>query len=344
MVRHDGDDSYLVVAADKGTATFSDIANGVAKDYGFWLGDAFACGGSVGYDHKAMGITARGAWVSVQRHFRERGIDCQTEDFTGVGIGDMSGDVFGNGMLCSEHTRLVAAFDHRDIFLDPDPDAATSYAERKRLFELPRSSWQDYDKSLISEGGGVFPRSLKSIPLNDAVRAVARHRAGVAAMTPGGADEGDPPGAGRPAVERRHRHLRQGRATETHADAGDKANDAIRVDGRDLRAKCVGEGGNLGLTQLGRIEYALRDGRINTDFIDNSAGVDTSDHEVNIKILLDRVVADGDLTEKQRNALLAEMTDEVADLVLARQLRAEPRARQRRRPTRRPCCTSTRTG
>ena len=170
-MRHDGDDSYLVVAADKGTATFSDIANGVALDYGFWLGDAFASGGSVGYDHKAMGITARGAWVSVQRHFRERGIDCQTEEFTAVGIGDMSGDVFGNGLLCSETTRLVAAFDHRDIFLDPDPDAATSYAERRRLFDLPRSSWQDYDKSLISEGGGVYPRSLKSVPLNDAVRA-----------------------------------------------------------------------------------------------------------------------------------------------------------------------------
>ncbi|GAA2155347.1 NAD-glutamate dehydrogenase [Nocardioides koreensis] len=320
VVRHDGDDAYLVVAADKGTATFSDIANGVAHDYGFWLGDAFASGGSVGYDHKAMGITARGAWVSVQRHFRERSIDCQAEDFTAVGIGDMSGDVFGNGMLCSEHIRLVAAFDHRDIFLDPAPDAATSYAERRRLFDLPRSSWQDYDRSLISAGGGVFSRALKSIPIGEEVRAALGLDPEVTAMTPaelmkailkapvdllwnGGI------GTYVKAVE------------ESHADAGDKANDAIRIDGRELRAKCVGEGGNLGFTQLGRIEYALlgaerRGGRMNTDFIDNSAGVDTSDHEVNIKILLDRVVKDGDLTEKQRNRLLADMTDEVGELVL----------------------------
>ncbi len=316
VVRHDGDDAYLVVAADKGTATFSDIANGVALDYGFWLGDAFASGGSVGYDHKVMGITARGAWVSVQRHFRERGIDCQTEDFTAVGIGDMSGDVFGNGMLCSEHTRLVAAFDHRDIFLDPDPDAATSYAERQRLFDLPRSSWQDYDTSLISEGGGVFPRSLKSIPLNDAIRGSLGIEKDVTAMTPAELMKA--------ILQAPVDLLWNGgigtyvkAADETHADAGDKANDAIRINGRDLRAKCVGEGGNLGFTQLGRIEYALDEGRMNTDFIDNSAGVDTSDYEVNIKILLDRVVADGDLTEKQRNSLLAGMTDEVAELVLA---------------------------
>ncbi|MBZ5740127.1 NAD-glutamate dehydrogenase [Nocardioides mangrovi] len=320
VVRHDGDDTYLVVAADKGTATFSDIANGVSQDYGFWLGDAFASGGSVGYDHKAMGITARGAWVSVQRHFRERGIDCQTEDFTCVGIGDMSGDVFGNGMLCSEHTRLVAAFDHRDIFLDPTPDPAASYAERKRMFALPRSSWQDYDTSLISEGGGVYSRALKKIPLNDAVRGVLGIDAGVQSMTP---------------AELMNAILKAPvdllwnggigtyvkASTETHAHAGDKANDGIRVDGKDLRARCVGEGGNLGLTQLGRIEYAREGvggagGRINTDFIDNSAGVDTSDHEVNLKILLDRVVKDGDLTEKQRNHLLAEMTDEIAGLVL----------------------------
>ncbi|HEU5036930.1 MAG TPA: NAD-glutamate dehydrogenase [Nocardioides sp.] len=315
VVRHDGDDSYLVVAADKGTATFSDIANGVAKDYGFWLGDAFASGGSVGYDHKAMGITARGAWVSVRRHFRERGIDCQAEDFTVVGIGDMSGDVFGNGMLCSEHIRLVAAFDHRDIFLDPDPDAATSYAERQRLFDLPRSSWQDYDHSKISEGGGIYPRSLKKIPLNDAVRRSLGIDATVDSMTPAElmraillapVDLLWNGGIGT--------YVKS--SEETHADAGDKANDAIRVDGRDLRARAVGEGGNLGLTQRGRIEYALNGGRINTDFIDNSAGVDTSDHEVNLKILLDRVVKDGDLTEKQRNHLLAEMTDEVAELVL----------------------------
>jgi glutamate dehydrogenase len=315
VVRLDGDDSYLVVAADKGTATFSDIANGVAKDYGFWLGDAFASGGSVGYDHKAMGITARGAWVSVQRHFRERGIDCQAEDFTAVGIGDMSGDVFGNGMLCSEHTRLVAAFDHRDIFVDPTPDAASSYAERKRLFDLPRSSWQDYDRSLISEGGGVFPRSMKSIPVNAAIREALGLDGSVTKMTPAELMKA--------ILQAPVDLLWNGgigtyvkAADETHADAGDKANDAIRVNGRDLRAKCVGEGGNLGCTQLGRIEYAARGGRINTDFIDNSAGVDTSDHEVNIKILLDRVVAAGDLTGERRNALLAEMTDEVARLVL----------------------------
>ncbi len=315
VVRHDGDDSYLVVAADKGTATFSDIANGVAQDYGFWLGDAFASGGSVGYDHKAMGITAKGAWVSVQRHFREMGVDCQTEDFTAVGIGDMSGDVFGNGLLCSEHTRLVAAFDHRDIFLDPDPDAATSYAERQRLFHLPRSSWQDYDKSLISEGGGVWPRSLKSIPLTVKARTALGIDDTVASMTPAELMK---------AILQAPVDLlwNGGIGTyvkssgETHADAGDKANDAIRIDGAQLHAKCVGEGGNLGLTQLGRIEYAARGGRINTDFIDNSAGVDTSDHEVNIKILLDRAVADGDLTGKQRNNLLASMTDEVAALVL----------------------------
>ncbi|GAB3772967.1 glutamate dehydrogenase [Nocardioides ginsengisegetis] len=315
VVRHDGDDSYLVVAADKGTATFSDIANGVSNDYGFWLGDAFASGGSVGYDHKAMGITARGAWVSVQRHFRERGIDCQTEDFTAVGIGDMSGDVFGNGLLCSEHTRLVAAFDHRDIFLDPTPDAAASYAERRRLFDLPRSSWQDYDKALISEGGGVFPRSLKSIPIAASVRKALGLDDGVTAMTPAELMKA--------ILQAPVDLLWNGgigtyvkAADETHGDAGDKANDAIRINGRDLRAKCVGEGGNLGFTQLGRIEYAQRGGRMNTDFIDNSAGVDTSDHEVNIKILLDRVVKDGDLTEKQRNKLLAQMTDEVGHLVL----------------------------
>jgi glutamate dehydrogenase len=315
VVRHDSDDAYLVVAADKGTATFSDIANGVAIDYGFWLGDAFASGGSVGYDHKAMGITARGAWVSVQRHFRELGIDCQSEDFTCVGVGDMSGDVFGNGMLCSEHTRLVAAFDHRDIFVDPNPDPATSYAERKRLFELPRSSWQDYDASLISEGGGVFPRSKKSIKLNDPIRQALGIDDSVQAMTPAElmkaillapVDLLWNGGIGT--------YVKA--SSETHGDAGDKANDAIRVDGQQLRVKCVGEGGNLGLTQAGRIEYALNGGMINTDFIDNSAGVDTSDHEVNIKILLDRVVRDGDLTEKQRNKVLAGMTDEVADLVL----------------------------
>ncbi len=313
VVRHDADDPYLVVAADKGTATFSDIANQISADYGFWLGDAFASGGSVGYDHKAMGITARGAWVSVRRHFREMGVDCQNEDFTAVGVGDMSGDVFGNGMLCSEHIRLVAAFDHRHIFLDPTPDAAVSYAERKRLFDLPRSSWQDYDTSLISEGGGVFPRSAKSIQIPAQVREAL-----------GIEDQRMTPAELMKAILLAPVDLLWNGGigtyvkaqTETHAEAGDKANDAIRVNGRELRVKCVGEGGNLGLTQRGRIEYAARGGRINTDFIDNSAGVDTSDYEVNIKILLDRVVADGDLTRKQRNELLASMTDEVADLVL----------------------------
>jgi glutamate dehydrogenase len=318
VVRHDADDPYLVVAADKGTATFSDIANAVSAEYGFWLGDAFASGGSVGYDHKAMGITARGAWVSVRRHFREMGVDCQQQDFTCVGIGDMSGDVFGNGMLCSEHIKLVAAFDHRDIFLDPNPDPAASFAERKRLFDLPRSSWKDYDASLISKGGGVFPRSAKSIPLTDEVRAVLGIDA--AAMTPAELM--------RAILLAPVDLLWNGgigtyvkASAESDADAADKSNDAIRVNGAELRARCVGEGGNLGCTQRGRIEYALQGcggsgGRINTDFIDNSAGVDTSDHEVNIKILLDRVVRDGDLTGKQRNELLASMTDEVGELVL----------------------------
>ncbi|MEU1423768.1 NAD-glutamate dehydrogenase [Kitasatospora sp. NPDC005751] len=319
VVRHDEDDTYLVVAADKGTATFSDIANGVAESYGFWLGDAFASGGSAGYDHKGMGITARGAWESVKRNFRELGHDTQSEDFTVVGIGDMSGDVFGNGMLLSEHIRLVAAFDHRHIFLDPNPDAAVSYAERRRLFELPRSSWDDYDKSLISTGGGVFPRSAKSIQLTSQVRAAL----GVeeSRLTP---------------AELMKRILQAPvdlfwnggigtyvkASTETNAEVGDKANDAIRVNGEQLRVRVVGEGGNLGCTQLGRIEYAASGGPqgaggwINTDAIDNSAGVDTSDHEVNIKILLNQVVGDGDMTVKQRNQLLAEMTDEVGHLVL----------------------------
>ncbi|HET6654114.1 MAG TPA: NAD-glutamate dehydrogenase [Nocardioides sp.] len=316
VVRHDGDDAYLVVAADKGTATFSDIANGVARDYGFWLGDAFASGGSVGYDHKAMGITARGAWESVRRHFRERGIDCQAEDFTCVGVGDMSGDVFGNGMLLSEHIRLVAAFDHRDIFLDPTPDAAASYVERRRLFDLPRSSWQDYDRSLVSEGGGVFPRSAKSIKITPQVRQALSLDGSVTSMTPAElmraillADVDLLWNGGIGTYVKA--------TSETDAEVGDKANDPIRVNGGDLRCKAVGEGGNLGLTQRGRIEYARNGGRINTDFIDNSAGVDTSDHEVNIKILLDQVVANGDLTEKQRNDLLASMTDEVGRLVLA---------------------------
>ncbi|BAJ28705.1 MULTISPECIES: NAD-glutamate dehydrogenase [Kitasatospora] len=319
VVRHDEDDTYLVVAADKGTATFSDIANGVAQQYGFWLGDAFASGGSAGYDHKGMGITARGAWESVKRNFRELGVDTQSEDFTVIGIGDMSGDVFGNGMLLSEHIRLVAAFDHRHIFLDPNPDAAASFAERRRLFDLPRSSWDDYDKSLISAGGGVYPRSAKSIQLS----AQVRERLGVdaAKLTPAELMK---------AILQAPVDLfwNGGIGTyvkssaETNAEVGDKANDAIRVNGGDVRARVIGEGGNLGCTQLGRIEFAASGGPqgaggwIDTDAIDNSAGVDTSDHEVNIKILLNQVVADGDLTLKQRNALLAEMTDEVGHLVL----------------------------
>ncbi|EPJ35541.1 putative NAD-specific glutamate dehydrogenase [Streptomyces afghaniensis 772] len=315
VVRHDEDDTYLVVAADKGTATFSDIANGVAEQYNFWLGDAFASGGSAGYDHKGMGITARGAWESVKRHFRELGVDTQTQDFTVVGIGDMSGDVFGNGMLLSEHIRLVAAFDHRHIFIDPNPDAATSYAERRRLFELPRSSWEDYNKELLSAGGGIFPRTAKAIPVNAHIREALGIEAKVTKLTPADLMKA--------ILQAPVDLLWNGgigtyvkSSAESNADVGDKANDAIRVDGKDLRVKVVGEGGNLGLTQLGRIEFALHGGRINTDAIDNSAGVDTSDHEVNIKILLNGLVADGDMTVKQRNKLLAEMTDEVGQLVL----------------------------
>ncbi|MFJ8587572.1 NAD-glutamate dehydrogenase [Streptomyces sp. NPDC093595] len=321
VVRHDEDDTYLVVAADKGTATFSDIANEVAVAYGFWLGDAFASGGSAGYDHKGMGITARGAWESVKRHFRELGHDTQTQDFTVVGVGDMSGDVFGNGMLLSEHIRLVAAFDHRHIFIDPNPDAAVSYAERRRLFELPRSSWADYNKELLSPGGGIHPRTAKSIPVNAHMRTALGIEDGVTKLTPAELMK---------AILKAPVDLLWNggigtyvkAVTETHADVGDKANDAIRVDGEDLRVKVVGEGGNLGLTQLGRIEFARKGGpeglggRINTDAIDNSAGVDTSDHEVNIKILLNALVTDGDMTVKQRNKILAEMTDEVGALVL----------------------------
>ncbi|SDK69952.1 NAD-glutamate dehydrogenase [Streptomyces indicus] len=315
VVRHDEEDTYLVVAADKGTATFSDIANQVAESYNFWLGDAFASGGSAGYDHKGMGITARGAWESVKRHFRELGVDTQTEDFTVVGVGDMSGDVFGNGMLLSEHIRLVAAFDHRHIFIDPNPDSAVSYAERRRLFELPRSSWADYNTELLSAGGGIFPRTAKAIQLNAHIREALGIDSGVAKMTPAELMQ---------AILKSPVDLLWNggigtyvkSSVESHTDVGDKANDAIRVNGGDLRVKVVGEGGNLGLTQLGRIEFAQAGGRVNTDAIDNSAGVDTSDHEVNIKILLNAVVADGDMTVKQRNKLLAEMTDEVGRLVL----------------------------
>jgi glutamate dehydrogenase len=315
VVRHDGDDAYLVVAADKGTATFSDLANAVALERGFWLGDAFASGGSVGYDHKAMGITARGAWESVTRHFRELDLDVQSQEFTVVGIGDMSGDVFGNGMLLSEHIRLVAAFDHRHVFVDPTPDAATSFAERRRLFDLPRSSWADYDPALISAGGGVWPRTAKAIPVSGPMRASLGLDDDVDTLTPlelvravllAPVDLLFNGGIGT--------YVKA--ATESHLDVGDKANDAVRVDGGQLRVRVVGEGGNLGLTQRGRIEFALAGGRVNTDAIDNSAGVDTSDHEVNIKIALNGVVDAGQLDAGGRAALMEEMTDEVAVAVL----------------------------
>jgi len=311
--RHDPDDPYLVVAADKGTATFSDYANSISQEYGFWLGDAFASGGSMGYDHKVMGITARGAWESVKRHFREMGIDTQTTGFTVAGIGDMSGDVFGNGMLLSRHIQLVAAFDHRHIFLDPQPDAERSFIERERLFKLPRSSWADYDAQLISAGGGVHARSAKSIAITPEVKRVL----GITA------DALTPTDLVNAILKAPVDLIYNGgigtyvKATsESHAQVGDRANDMLRVNGKDLRCKVFAEGGNLGCTQLGRIEYALAGGRINTDAIDNSAGVDTSDHEVNIKILLGLAVSDGELTDKQRNTVLPEMTGEVAALVL----------------------------
>ncbi len=313
VARLDGDDPYLVVAADKGTATFSDIANEISKEYDFWLGDAFASGGSIGYDHKKMGITARGGWESVKRHFRECGIDCQTTDFTCIAIGDMAGDVFGNGMLLSEHTRLVAAFNHMHIFIDPTPDAAASYAERKRMFELPRSSWEDYDASLISAGGGIFSRSAKSIKLTPQIKKLidtketkmtpnelikALLKAPVDLLWNGGIGT----------------YIKG--ASESDSEVGDRANDTLRINGSEIRAKIFGEGGNLGLTQLGRIEYAMNGGRINTDFVDNVGGVDCSDNEVNIKILLNSLVTDGDITMKQRDKLLIDMTNDVAEIVL----------------------------
>lgn len=312
-VIRDGEDPYLVVAADKGTATLSDTANGIAEQFGFWLGDAFASGGSKGYDHKAMGITARGAWECVKRHFREMGTDTQTDEFTVAGIGDMSGDVFGNGMLLSDTIRLVAAFDHRHIFLDPDPDAATSVKERRRLFDLPRSSWDDYDRSLISPGGGVWERGTKSIPLSPQVRSVldveeeemngdalirAILRAPVDLLWNGGIGT----------------YVKSSR--ETNADVGDPGNDFVRIDGSELRARVIGEGGNLGLTQPARIEFALAGGRCNTDALDNSAGVDTSDHEVNCKILLAAAIESSAVDAADRDRLLQEATDDVASRVL----------------------------
>jgi glutamate dehydrogenase len=313
VMRRDEDDPYLVVAADKGTATFSDIANGVSRDYGFWLDDAFASGGSAGYDHKKMGITARGAWESVKRHFREMGRDIQTTPFTCVGVGDMSGDVFGNGMLLSPQTELVGAFNHMHIFIDPSPDVASSLKERQRLFDLPRSSWADYDTKLISAGGGIYERKAKSIKLS----MEARQRFGIT-------KESVTPNELMQSMLKSEMDLLWlgGIGTyvkaedETHAEVGDRANDAIRINGSDLRCQVVGEGANLGFTQRGRVEAALAGKRLNTDAVDNSAGVDTSDHEVNIKILLNEAVANGDLTMKQRDKVLADMTDEVGDLVL----------------------------
>jgi glutamate dehydrogenase len=313
VVRLDGDDPYLVVAADKGTATFSDIANTVAREYGFWLDDAFASGGSAGYDHKKMGITARGGWVSVERHFRELGVDVGQHEFTCIGIGDMSGDVFGNAMLRSDRMKLVGAFNHMHVFVDPNPDPAKSRAERARLFELPRSTWADYDAIALSKGGGVYARDLKAIKLTPETQALfhidrnsvtpeeligAMLRTKVDLLWFGGIGT----------------FIKA--STESHTEVGDRANDAIRVDGLEVGARVIGEGANLGVTQRGRIEYALAGGHINTDAIDNSGGVDCSDHEVNIKILLGDVVASGDMTIKQRDALLVKMTDEVAELVL----------------------------
>jgi glutamate dehydrogenase len=319
VIRRDGDDAYLVVAADKGTATFSDIANDVAKSYGFWLGDAFASGGSVGYDHKAMGITAKGTWEAVKRHFREMGVDTQTEDFTVVGIGDMSGDVFGNGMLLSKHIRLLAAFDHRHVFLDPNPNTTASWEERQRMFDLPRSSWDDYDKSSISEGGGVYSREQKTIPISPQVRDAL----GIDGSVEGGVTEMAPPNLIKAILQAPVDLLFNGgigtyikAETESDADVGDRANDPVRVNANQLRARVIGEGGNLGVTALGRVEFDLAGGRINTDAMDNSAGVDCSDHEVNIKILIDSLVTAGKVKAEERKQLLESMTDEVAQLVL----------------------------
>ncbi len=315
VVRHDGDDSYLVVAADKGTASFSDTANAISDEYNFWLGDGFASGGSVGYDHKAMGITARGAWESVKRHFSEFDVDTQSQEFTAVGVGDMSGDVFGNGMLRTRHVRLVAAFDHRDVFLDPNPEPGVAFDERQRLYDLPRSSWQDYNKELISQGGGVYSRTLKTIPISAEVRTALGLPEGTLTLSPqellqavllAPTDLLYNGGIGT--------YIKA--STETNASVGDKANDSIRVDGADLRVKVIGEGGNLGMTQRGRVEAALHGVILNTDAIDNSAGVDCSDHEVNIKIFVDRMVAAGKLDPAERTDFLMSMTDEIGHMVL----------------------------
>ncbi|HEY2685571.1 MAG TPA: NAD-glutamate dehydrogenase [Steroidobacteraceae bacterium] len=312
VIRHDGDDAYLVVAADKGTATFSDIANSISEQYGFWLGDAFASGGSAGYDHKKMAITARGGWECVKRHFREIGVDIQSQDFSVAGIGDMAGDVFGNGMLQSKHIKLVAAFNHQHIFIDPSPEAARSFAERERLFKLPRSTWEDYSRAAISKGGGIFSRAAKTLSLSREVQTLLELPA---QSTPNEVIK---------AILRSHVDLLWNggigtyvkASSESSSDVGDRSNDALRIDGRELNCKVVGEGGNLGLSQLGRIEYARRGGRLNSDFIDNSAGVNCSDVEVNLKILLNGAVRAKEITRGQRDKLLVQMTDEVAGLVL----------------------------
>ena len=313
IVPRDAEDPYLVVAADKGTATFSDIANDISADYGFWLDDAFASGGSAGYDHKKMGITARGAWEAVKRHFRELGVNTQTNPFTVAGVGDMAGDVFGNGMLLSKHIRLVAAFNHRHIFIDPDPDTASSYKERMRLFKTPRTGWEDYDDSLISKGGGIFSRQAKTIRLSNEARRLLdvdtqslKPDELINAILKMPVDLLWNGGIGTYAKA----------SHEAHADAGDKSNDSVRVNANELRCKVIGEGGNLGLTQLARVEYSQHGGRINTDFIDNSAGVNSSDLEVNIKILLSDAAKEKGMTRPRRNALLESMTEDVADLVL----------------------------
>jgi glutamate dehydrogenase len=313
VVRHDGDDPYLVVAADKGTATFSDFANAISEEYGFWLGDAFASGGSAGYDHRAMGITARGAWELVKRHFRELGRNIETSEVTVIGVGDMSGDVFGNGMLMSRRLRLLGAFDHRHVFVDPDPDPERSFAERQRLFRLPRSSWANYDRALISPGGGVFERGAKSVPISPEMKRAFDIEV----------DHLTPAELIRKLLTASVDMLWFGgigtyvkAPDETHAAVGDRANDGLRINGDEIRAKIVGEGANLAATQRGRVAYALVGGRINTDAIDNSAGVDTSDHEVNIKILLDQAIASGALAAEEREPLLASMADDVASLVL----------------------------
>ncbi|MGH8570207.1 MAG: NAD-glutamate dehydrogenase domain-containing protein, partial [Gammaproteobacteria bacterium] len=322
VVRYDEDDPYLVVAADKGTAAFSDLANEIAREYGFWLGDAFASGGSAGYDHKRMGITARGVWEAVKHHFRDLGLDVSSQDFTVVGIGDMAGYVFGNGMLQSSHIKLIGAFNHQHIFLDPNPDPESSYEERRRLYARAGTTWADYDPALIPRGGGVYPRTAKAVALSAEVKEALALQAErltpaelIRALLKAPVDLLWNGGIGTFVKAQ----------AESHAEIGDRSNDGVRVDAHELRCRVIAEGGNLGLTQQGRIEYALRGGRLNTDAIDNCGGVDCSDREVNLKIPLNGAAARGDLSDKMRKQLLAEMSEEVAGQVLQdcyRQVRA----------------------